>query len=60
MVVCVDLQNTNLQVLVHHPSEYPFVREKGLLLGNGVEIQVQVDASGRGKHLHINFITFLL
>ena len=34
------------QVLVHSPANFPYVRERGFLVGLGQEVIVQVDATG--------------
>ena len=50
-----DLHNTIInnsnntsfkQVLVHSPANFPYVRERGFLVGLGQEVNVQVDATG--------------
>ena len=35
-------------MLVHSPANFPYVRERGFLVGLGQEVNVQVDATGNG------------
>ena len=40
------MKNTT-QVLIHSPANFPYVRERGFLVGLGQEVNVQVDATGK-------------
>ena len=39
------------KVMIHHPEEFPEVREKGFVLAPGSEMFVAVDARGKLVHL---------
>ena len=46
------------QVLIHSPANFPYVRERGFLVGLGQEVNVQVDATGTSTYSGISYFEF--
>ena len=46
------------QVLIHSPANFPYVRERGFLVGLGQEVNVQVDATGKCRYFGLLYLKF--
>ena len=46
------------QVLIHSPANFPYVRERGFLVGLGQEVNVQVDATGKSRYFGLLYLKF--
>ena len=44
------------QVLIHSPANFPYVRERGFLVGLGQEVNVQVDATGKSRYFGLLYL----
>ena len=53
------MQNST-QVLIHSPANFPYVRERGFLVGLGQEVNVQVDATGKNRYLCPLYLKFCI
>ena len=48
------------QVLIHSPANFPYVRERGFLVGLGQEVNVQVDATGKSRYFGLLYLKFCI
>ena len=48
------------QVLIHSPANFPYVRERGFLVGLGQEVNVQVDATGKSRYFGLLYVKFCI
>ena len=48
------------QVLIHSPANFPYVRERGFLVGLGQEVNVQVDATGKSRYFGLLYQKFCI